>query len=201
MNQFLVVILIMLWILVIFNLLLTLALIRRSNIGTPSKASEVRRLANERLFIGQTAPDFSARTIDGEQVALSTYTGHWIAFLFISTSCTMCKDLIPTIKALAPKAALSGVDLILVSGDDDTQTRNFIEEFHIDLPVLTAPQESNDFLKHYKSLRTPSYCLLDDHGRVQAADRLTMDSNEWKKLVEAWEGNTSNSVDIISNKT
>src|SRR5688572_13929556 len=113
MEPVLVVSLILLWILVLLNLLLTLALARRLNtlssqLGDP--------LANvPKLELGQPAPDFSAETLDGSQVSLTSYIGRNVAFVFISPSCGPCREEMPVLNALQPKAKRAGVELVLVS--------------------------------------------------------------------------------------
>src|SRR5215208_5806177 len=96
--QILVVSTILLWIIVLLNLLLTLALIRRIN---ERSAGEV---APEPLPVGQTAPDFFAETLQNERVTLANYAGRTLAMVFISPTCSHCRPIIPQVESLGPKA-------------------------------------------------------------------------------------------------
>jgi hypothetical protein len=69
-----------LWIVLLFNLLLTIGLVRQQNIAT-------RRVeVNDSLLIGQSAPDFTALTLDEQAVTLATYAGQEVAFVFITVN-------------------------------------------------------------------------------------------------------------------
>lgn len=170
---------VILWLVVIFNLLLTLALVRRLRATSPSQ-NEIG------LKSGQPAPDFTAQTLNGEIMTRSTYAGRSIAFLFISIHCAPCHDLLPQLEPLAPKAAQSGVELILVSGDGLKETKAFAEEQNINLPVLVAPRESNSFMEDYKCTATPSYCFIDANAEVISSGYPSLQWGEWKTLVESW---------------
>jgi peroxiredoxin len=171
---------ILLWVLTLANLLLTLALIRRVNAGTRSSGEQ-------RLKVGTAAPDFTASTLQGETITRATCAGRNVAFLFISPSCQPCRDMLPTFEALGPKAARSGVDLVLVSNAEHEATSALADQFHLRLPVLVAPLSTNPFARDYLSTTTPSYCLVNEQGKVQSAGYPSLEWGEWKTLVESWE--------------
>ncbi|PIV27193.1 MAG: hypothetical protein COS37_03225, partial [Anaerolineae bacterium CG03_land_8_20_14_0_80_58_20] len=62
-----------------------------------------------------------------------------------------------------------GTELVLVSDADEEKTRPLIDGLADGLPVLVAPRDHNPFFTDYKAMGTPSYCLIDAQGRVQAA--------------------------------
>lgn len=189
MEQVLVVSSILLWILVLFNLLLTFALLRQINTGNPRK---------DDLKVGQQAPDFTAHTVEGTTVTLADYKGRSVAFLFISSTCSPCRDALPSYEALFPKAKQHGTELVLVSTADAEQTQGMVAQFNITLPVLVAPQESNSFSKDYKISGTPHYCLVDVDGKVQSTGFPSREWGNWKSLTEAWEGDKTLVVPSLS---
>ena len=167
---------VLLWLVVGFNLILTLALVRRLNAldsTSQSRSTHPIKIAPASLGpeIGQPAPAFTAQTLEGEQVTLDTYTGagRSAAFVFISTTCEPCREALPSYEALLPKARQAGVDLVLVSTSDPIQTAAFVEQFNIRLPVLVAPMRDNPFMKDYNFNATPSYCLVDTQGKIRSA--------------------------------
>lgn len=98
---------ILLWVMVLLNMLLTLGLARRiRNAAFPLMES---------LKIGQKAPDFSAPTLQGKTMTLADYAGHPTAFVFISPHCTPCREELPHLRDLAPKAKGFGAELVLVA--------------------------------------------------------------------------------------
>lgn len=181
MNQILILSSVMLWTLVLVNLLLTFGLIRRLRAGTQNLVPVERGLAP-----GEVAPPFTAQTLDGKTVTLTSYIGQPTAFLFITTTCGPCRDGVPRYEALYQKAAQSGVQLVLVSFDKLLQTQTFVDEFNIRMPVVVAPHDTNSFMEDYKVPGTPTYCLIDQAGNVVHAGFPDFNGGPWKDLVEVW---------------
>lgn len=191
MEQVLVLSSVLLWIVVFCNLLLTLALVRRVNANPQPK---------EGLKEGLPAPDFTAETLSGEKVTLATYAQRDVAFVFIAPTCEPCREALPSYEALGPKAMQSGVDLVLVSMANAEQTRHFVNEFNIQLPILVAPRESNSFMQDYKLSTTPSYCLIDRQGKILSSGSANLRWGPWKALAEAWEANTVRSASLATSE-
>lgn len=166
---------VLLWVVTLFALLLTLGLVRKQNTKNPPS-----------LKVGQQAPNFTAETLSGEVVTLSTYAGRSVAFLFTGPSCSICREALPLYEDLGPKAARSGVEIVLVSVEDRDQSAAFVKEFEITLPVLIAPREQNPFMENYKIPGTPSYCLVGPKGKVQSAGYPDAKRGEWKALADSW---------------
>lgn len=183
MEQFSAISSILLWPLVLLNLLFTFALIRTYN-----KLATTQTTING-LKEGEDAPSFTAHTLGGETVTLSSYTGSTVAFLFISPTCQPCREALPHYESLRPKAAQVGVTLVLVSVGEVALTQALTKEFLISLPILLAPRTTNPFMKDYKVDGTPSYCLVNATGKVQSAGYTN--SKEWEMIVESWEANES----------
>lgn len=96
--------LVLLWIVVLLNLLLIIALIRRFNrISTQLSAFTDIDVGLEK---GSQAPDFQAEMLTGETVTLADYARKAVSFIFISPHCSPCLEKIPTLNALAPKAVV-----------------------------------------------------------------------------------------------
>jgi len=167
---------------VLGNLLLTFALIRKVNVGHGDHASS--SFPSMGLEVGAEAPDFTAQTLEGEAVTRATYAGRSVAFVFISTNCQPCREVLPGLESLGPGAARAGVEIVLVSKDEQEATSAFIDEMQIHLPVLIAPLDTTPFLKEYKAPMTPSYCLIDGQGKVQSVGH--PQGSEWKALAESW---------------
>ncbi len=174
--------LILLWIFVLLNLLLTVGLIRRFN--RMSKEIAQFPAMQEGLEIGTPAPDFHAETLTGEIVSLAHYARQAVSFIFVAPSCSPCVEELPTLNRLAPKAKAAGVEMILVNTEGDkAETETFIKKYNIALPVLIAPFESNPFANDYKAPGTPFFCMLNRESKVEATGML---GPEWEQLTQAW---------------
>jgi peroxiredoxin len=164
-----------LWLVVGFNLLLTIAVIRRQQ--KTAKRPEM-------LPVGAEAPPFTAETTTGEKVTLADFNGEGqLALVFVSPTCTPCLKKIPFFNNLYPAARRAGVELILVSDSDREATRSFVAEHEVTLPVLAAPRSANPFLEQYKVMGTPTYYLLDRAHKVKSAGFL---DGEWHELTVEW---------------
>ncbi|MEO8970136.1 MAG: signal peptidase I [Ktedonobacteraceae bacterium] len=135
--------------------------------------------------VGQSAPPFTAETVDGAVKTCTSYAGQSVVFLFICP-CQLCRGLLAENETIALKAAQSQVQFVLVSGADVAQTRPFIAMLATSLPVLVAPISSNPFLQDYDISCTPYFCLINERGIVQATGFLDPRRGKWKALTEAW---------------
>ncbi len=183
MDDIMVTSMILVWVVVGFNLLLTLVLVRR--VTESGRGTHSARPA-QGLPVGQTAPPFQATTLDEQPVTQATYAGRSVAFVFISTGCGPCLEALPSLETAWQQAARAGVAMALVSTDDAVTTRAFVDEHQVRMPVLIAPRSSNPFMQDYALSQTPSYCLLDAQGRVQSVGHPTTEWGEWKTLTESW---------------
>ncbi len=176
MNMIVALNLAVIWIILSCNLVVVFAIIRQQKGG---KIDQLRP--------NEPAPDFEATALDGETMTLSTFRGRSLALLFIGTQCIHCRTGIPRYNELYPKALRLGVTLVLVSADGVEETKAFVSEMNTSLPVLVADRTSNSFLKDYKVIGTPSYCLIDERGRIQATGHPSEENPAWRKLVATWE--------------
>lgn len=176
MEMGLVIGLILLWIVVLLNLFLTLAIIRRLNLSSWQTG----------LRQGQIAPDFTAQTLSEESVTLQDYAGHPTAFVFISTRCSHCEKLLPELESLGPHAMRAGINLVLVSDNQREEIQDYARRNNIHLPVLIAPRSENPFFQNYQVKGTPFYCYIDQQGKVQSAGHPHITEGAWKVLADDW---------------
>lgn len=179
---------ILLWIVVLLNLILTIALIRRFNhlstqMSTFPDIAEFSDM-DKGLEVGSPAPDFQAETLSGETITLADYTRKAVSFVFFSPDCGPCMDKMSALNALAPKAQQAGVEMVLVNTDGNKEgTESFVQEHGVKLPVLLAPFESNSFAQDYKAMGTPFFCMLNRDGEVEATGGF---GPKWDQLTQAW---------------
>jgi peroxiredoxin len=171
---------VLLWIVVLFNLLLTLALVRKLNAQTTGRPDFENAPT---LEAGAPAPEFVAETLDGQAINRSTYHQRAVVFLFVSPSCQPCGEKIATFNRLAPRAKQHGTELVLVSVAGQEETRDFLRQHATSLPVLVAAPETSRFEEDYKVVGTPFHCFVDENGVVKSAGFL---GAKWEKLAQSW---------------
>jgi peroxiredoxin len=182
MEQALVISTVLLWAVVLFSLLLTLAVVRRVN-----AAYQDMKPAENGLKESEQAPEFAAQTLDGETVTLSSFAGKPTAFVFISHGCKPCHEELPNYLALQPVAEQAGAQLVLVSIDTPDSTRELVNEFQISTPILVAQENINSFMRDYKMKGTPAYTYVDAEGKVKSAGRPNKHMDSWKQITASWE--------------
>ncbi|HLI08536.1 MAG TPA: TlpA disulfide reductase family protein [Ktedonobacteraceae bacterium] len=186
-----------LWGVVSVILALTLRILRWLRASSEARMKQQETMEERpALIIGAPAGDFKARTLAGKAVRLDDYAGRSVIFIFVSPTCGHCRMEMPTLIKLAPLAQKNaGTEIILVSDWGPVVTQQWLgtirSEDHVDvqLPILVAPRGKTDFLDDYNPRHlTPSFCLLDAQGNVQATGGIP--STAWNKLKRIWEGAT-----------
>lgn len=167
-----------LWLIVLVNIFLSLALIRRLN-RTGQSILEVG------LKAGTTAPDFSAQTLQGITKTRADYLGRAIVLIFVSPTCEPCRARLPMLQKTAVEARTSAVEFVLVSGGTLEETRAWNQEVDIRLPLLVATQDQNPFFKDYQITSTPTFCLVGTEGKVLGSNIVGQNLENWKLLAKA----------------
>ena len=92
-----------------------------------------------KIKVGQKAPDFTLKTLDGTEVTLSDYFGKKVVMLeFWATWCNICVAEIPNIVKNYEKFKDQGFEILAVTlqAGDDAEIGKVIEEMGITYPVL-----------------------------------------------------------------
>lgn len=167
---------VVLWAAVLFNLLLSLALVRKVN-------SLPQMRVPETLEIGADAPEFAVETLSGDIVTRDNLNGNEIALVFISPGCKGCAGFMPKLQNLHPKAQQAGVELMVICLADAEQTGTYARELEFTAPIYTAPDDGNSLIMEFKVPGTPSYYLINRHGKIKAGGFF---DQAWDQLTETW---------------
>ncbi|GHP00496.1 hypothetical protein KSF_105430 [Reticulibacter mediterranei] len=169
---------VLLWIVLICNVFLTLALVRNAN-KTATQAKPFT--PPEGLKEGDEAPVFTAQALDETTVTQEDYSHKPALFVFIAPHCGPCHEILPSLKAMGSQMA--DTDLVLVSNSSLEEARELAKEFDLTLPLLSAPKPQNPFFTDYKVHGTPTYYLINAQGKVQATGNPHANNPQWNKLV------------------
>jgi peroxiredoxin len=135
-----------------------------------AKQAEGNLVEMEYLNLGQTAPQFTFRSISGEPVSLASFKGKAVLLEFWATYCSACVADIPKLKELYAKHKDQGLVIIGVSLDDDAKA---LEEM-IAAKAIPWPQIRNGkngaITELFNVKGTPTYFLLDRDGKIAAKD-------------------------------
>jgi cytochrome c biogenesis protein CcmG/thiol:disulfide interchange protein DsbE len=91
-------------------------------------------------LVGQTAPDFSLQTLDGQTVTLSALRGRPVIVNFWASWCVPCREEFPLLVSAYEKYAPRGLQIVGVIHDDGPQTAtDFARSFGATWPLVQDP--------------------------------------------------------------
>jgi len=116
------------------------------------------------------APDFTLRTLEGQNLRLGEQRGRVVLVNFWATWCGPCRQEMPHLNKLYDKYKSSGFVLLGVNVDEDTrQAASVASKLGVKFPVL--PDNDKRVSKQYDLSAMPSTVLIDRDGRVRYLHR------------------------------
>jgi peroxiredoxin len=140
------------------------------------------------LDVGSRAPDYTARTLQGEPVALSRFHGEVVLLNVWATWCTPCVQEMPALQRLHEDLSAQGLRIVAVSVDAaptplsgpaaaGTVVHDFIERFGLTFTVLHDP--AGKIQRVYQTKGLPSTYIIDRAGRIR---RKVLGAAAWDEL-------------------
>ena len=147
--------------------------------GQPSGDSQGSRPAIG-LGVGETAPDFTLTTADGNEVTLSALTGQPIVLYFWNTRSASCEKASAVVRDLEER--FDNVRFLGMTWNEDAETvREAIAAQGLDFPTFV---DADSVRREYRVRGAPSYCVIKADrtvvyfgqgfpGEAELSDRLT----------------------------
>lgn len=110
---------------------------------------------------GQIAPDFSARTLDGEIVHLSDFHGKKVILNFFATWCEPCRAEAPHLSAAYKRKSNTAAFIGLTFQDTDGSLRSFDAEYELPFPLVLDDSGNIGQIYHVRSLPTTFFIRAD----------------------------------------
>lgn len=117
--------------------------------------------------VGAPAPDYAARTLSGDSVALRDVEGKAVLVNLWATWCAPCRRETPELQALHEAYEDEGLRVIGITVDgpgSGTAIREFVEEFGVTYAVWWDPEDRAT--SAFGTFGLPTTYLLDGDGRV-----------------------------------
>ncbi|WP_042225061.1 TlpA family protein disulfide reductase [Oceanobacillus manasiensis] len=116
--------------------------------------------------VGDTAPDFELKTLEGEMVKLSDFKGEHVMLNFWATWCPPCRQEMPDMQRIYQDKD----PIILAVNLTDTEVNQkavsaFIEEFGMTFPVLM--DEKAEVSELYRIQPIPTTYFIDSEGKIR----------------------------------
>jgi hypothetical protein len=153
---------VVIWIVVVFQGLIVLALLRELT-ELRQKLEAVGFQQDARLPIGTLAPDFTAVDVRSKKtVGLHTLKGTGGAILFLTPHCGVCKDLANSLQT----PSLDGLPPIIVfcQGGDSTCARVFER---LDPKAYCVHQHAEEIATRYRVTGSPTVVLVDGEQKIR----------------------------------
>lgn len=141
-------------------------------------------LAATAMEIGEVAPDFELKTLEGKDVRLSDYRGRTILLKLATTWCPTCKQQSQEIKEVEDFLAKNNVAVIEVFlQDSEKMVRKYLEGEEFAMPFV-ALLDDGSALKAYNVYLIPRVLLIDREFRIRR-DGSLISSRDLIKAIEA----------------
>lgn len=152
-----------LWALVIVHSVVLLGVVHvvhslaRQPLGRPGTGS---------FSIGQEAPSFRARALDGQLVASDRLSGRSYGLLFVSPTCDSCRLTLSELRAAVVRSA--GTLFIICEGTQ-ADCRSLIDDFGVAVPVVSDPLGA--VRGRFGVSSVPTAVIVDADGRIVSVGR------------------------------
>ncbi|MCG7407016.1 redoxin domain-containing protein [Paenibacillus sp. ACRRX] len=132
----------------------------------------------DKAVLGQAAPLFSLKDLQGDNIELSSYKGKGVLLNFWASWCNPCVNELPL---LNEAYKLTGVDVLAVNVGEKAETvQQFVDRYELGFPVVL--DASRKIKKQYLAIGLPLTLVINAKG----------------ELIERHEGELTEMVDILN---
>ena len=135
---------------------------------TPPPAVALEEQTGAVQVKGLKRPDFSIADVNGRMRNIDEWNGRVIALNFWATWCPPCRQEIPEFVDLQSKYANRGLQIIGIALQSPDEVKGFIEEHHINYPVLAGEMNVMKLSRAYGNDigALPYTVIIDRDGRI-----------------------------------
>lgn len=139
------------------------------------------------IDIGDKAPDFSLKTLDGKKETLSDYEGENVIVNFWATWCPPCREEIPDLQKLYNNRDVDVLAIDLEETEDNLDdVKEFVyDEFEMEFPVLR--DKTSDVANVYQVMAYPTSYMIDSEGYIRFKAMGAMDYEEMEERLDQME--------------
>ena len=125
---------------------------------------------NSQVMVGDLAPDFTHKDLNGKEVTLSKSLGEITILHFWAPWCPACQETMPLIKEINETYKDKGLKVIGIALEqDESQVKETVDKEHLNWSQIVYP---NDVITMYAVRTIPTIFILDKKGEVIYTDNL-----------------------------
>lgn len=151
----------------------------------PSTSTLLSLANTSSLSIGQPAPDFSLKTLDGQTtITLSELRGKPVILNFWASWCTPCRQEMPALQAAYEAHRPDNLTVLainLTTQDTLPDAQAFIEELQLTIPTLA--DETNVVGEAYHIIGLPTTYFVDSQGIITYLKLGPLDESQLNSLI------------------
>lgn len=118
--------------------------------------------------IGDKAPDFTLKNIDGESVSLSDFRGKLVLLVFTSVYCAECKEQMPYIEAAFERSGGKLAVLTVYREDSPTRVKKHVDDEKLTtFPALPDPGDKVGIKFGLAPRVAPVNIIIDADGIIR----------------------------------
>ena len=139
----------------------------------------------ESVSISGPAPNFTLKSLSGENIKLSELTGNVVLINFWASWCGPCRQEMPFLNAIHNKYKALGFTVLGVNVEEEVaNARSFIAERPVDFPILF--DSNNKVSELYKVIAMPTTVVIDRDGKLRFLHQgyQSGDEVEYRKMVK-----------------
>ena len=125
------------------------------------------------IYVGETAPEFTLKDLNGKSVSLSDYRGEVVIIDFWASWCAPCRSSMPGLKELHRAYQNQGVVMIGVSLDrTEAAAANYLKDNGYDnvIGLWESVSASQNVARLYGVSGIPHTLVLDRYGIIRFVD-------------------------------
>jgi peroxiredoxin len=136
---------------------------------------------------GDDAPGFSATTVAGQRVSLSSLLGHPVWLTFGATWCSACQAEAPDIETAYQKAKSSGVVVVAIYlSENSASVRGFGNRLGLDFTQIADPETR--IASAYRVYGIPAHFFIDRTGVVRSVKTGSLNPDQMDSQLAAIAG-------------
>jgi cytochrome c biogenesis protein CcmG/thiol:disulfide interchange protein DsbE len=122
------------------------------------------------LTAGSPAPDFTLKAIDGSEFSLHpALTRGPVLLAFFKVSCPVCQFAFPFVERIYRAHEGKNLKIVGISQDDARDTKAFMKQFGVTLPVLLDDPKTYPVSNAYGLTHVPTLFWIGQDGTIEVS--------------------------------